>query len=117
MAEACKETAIYQPIYWRQMGNFSLKLVEMEKIPERKEWEELKLTGSISGQAAVKSACKSPHNECNLPEQCWGSRTQQVALSWVFTALDVPRGVQTLTSRVWLPVGVPTAALGTKSKP
>lgn len=32
-------------------------------------------------------------------------------------ALDVPRGVQKPTLRVWLPVGVCTAALGTKSKP
>lgn len=58
------------------MGNFSLKLVEMKKILGRKEGEELKLTGSISDQVAVKSACKSPHNECNLPEQyCRGQDT------------------------------------------
>lgn len=61
------------------MGNFSLKLVEMEKILGRKEWEELKPTGSISGQSAVKSACKSPHNERNLPEQYGGRRGQDTA--------------------------------------
>jgi len=43
-----------------------------------------------------------------------GARTQEVARSLVFAVLDVPRGVQTLTSRVWLPVDAPTAALGYK---
>lgn len=49
MVEACKEAAIYQSIYWRQMGNFSLELVEMKKILGRKEWEELNQAGGISG--------------------------------------------------------------------
>lgn len=67
MAEACKETAIYQTIYWRQMGNFPLKLVQIRKKTGKEGVGGTEMVWKLFWLGSVKPACQS-HEECNLPQ-------------------------------------------------
>lgn len=93
-------------------GTSPLNWYKLGKKLGRKEWEALKWTGNFSGWVLLNQHVKVMRSAICL-NKLWGPGHSRY-LCLVSMALDVPRGVQKPTLRVVLPVGVCTAALGTK---
>lgn len=53
---------------WRQIGNFSLKLVQIKRKAGKEGVGGTEMDWKLFWAGSVKPACESPHEECNLPQ-------------------------------------------------